>query len=365
MDKIIEIRNKVNSSIYRSVLKPILFKFDPEKIHNLFIKIGKIIGSNFLSRGLISLAFEYKSPMLEQEISGIRFRNPVGLSAGFDKNADLSKIIKNIGFGFAELGSITARQCEGNKGIRLKRLPERNSIWVNMGLNNKGADAISNKLKNRKFKIPIGISIAKTNCKETTDTEKGINDYIETVKIFENKNIGDFFVLNISCPNSYGGQPFHKPKLYEKLLGEIVKIKVKRPIFIKLSPDISNKNIDKIINISDKYNIKGFICSNLTKKHSFGKGGLSGKVVEEKANNMIKYIYKKTRDKFILIGVGGIFSAGDAYKKIKLGASLVELITGMIYQGPGLISEINREIVKLLNQDNYSNIKEAIGVDAR
>ncbi|MBI2632340.1 quinone-dependent dihydroorotate dehydrogenase, partial [Candidatus Pacearchaeota archaeon] len=289
------------------------------------------------------------------------FKNPVGLSAGFDKNAELINILPSIGFGFMEVGSITARQCEGNVGIRLKRLPKKKSIWVNMGLNNKGANAISNKLKNKKFKVPIGISIAKTNCKETTDTEKGINDYIETIKIFESKNIGDFFVLNISCPNSYGGQTFHNPGLYERLLKEIVKIKIKKPIFVKLSPDLSKKNIDKIINISDKYIIKGFVCSNLTKKHSFRKGGLSGKAVEEKANRMIKYIYKKTRGKFIIIGVGGIFSAEDAYKKIKLGASLVELITGLIYQGPGLISKINSEIVKLLNQDNYSNIKEAIG----
>lgn len=365
MEKIISFRNKINSVIYKNILKPILFKFDPEKMHNLFISIGKILGSNALTRSIISLLFNYQNSVLEQKILGIRFRNPLGLSAGFDKNADLPEIMEKVGFGFLEVGSITAKQCEGNKGIRLKRLPERKSIWVHLGLNNKGADEISKKLKYRKFNLPIAISIAKTNCKETVDNKEGIKDYLYTLKKFENQKIGDFFVLNISCPNSYGGQPFHKPELYNLLLKEVVKLKIKKPIFVKLSPDISKKNIDKIIKISYKYRISGFICSNLTKDHEFGNGGLSGKAVEDKANDLIRYIYKKTNGDFMLIGVGGVFSAEDAYKKIKLGASLISLITGMIYEGPQLISEINQDLVKFLNKDGFSSIKEAIGADVR
>lgn len=365
MEKIISFRNKINRVIYKNILKPILFKFDPEKMHNLFISIGKLLGSNTITKSLTSLTFNYQNPALEQKILGIRFRNPLGLSAGFDKNADLPEIMEKIGFGFLEVGSITAKQCEGNKGIRLKRLPERKSIWVHLGLNNKGADEISKKLRYRKFNLPVAISIAKTNCKETVDNKEGIMDYIYTLKKFESQKIGDFFVLNISCPNSYGGQPFHKPELYNLLLKEVVKLKIKKPIFVKLSPDISRKNIDNIIKISYKYRISGFICSNLTKDHEFGKGGLSGKAVEDKSNNLIRCIYKKTNGDFMLIGVGGVFSAEDAYKKIKAGANLISLITGMIYEGPQLISEINQDLVKLLNKDGFSSIKEAIGADVK
>jgi len=148
-------------------------------------------------------------------------------------------------------------------------------------------------------------------------------------------------------------------------LREVRKFKVKKPIFVKMSPDLDKKNIDEIIRISGKYKIAGFILSNLTKKHKIGKGGLSGKVVEKKADELLSYFYKKTKGKYFLIGVGGIFSAEDAYKKIKLGANLVELITGMIYNGPGLISEINQGIVELLKRDGYKNVGEAVGKGVR
>ncbi|MEK6933724.1 MAG: quinone-dependent dihydroorotate dehydrogenase [Nanoarchaeota archaeon] len=365
MEKIIILRNRVIGSIYQTIIKPILFKFDPERAHNLFINIGKFLGSNFLTRYLTSLILNYQNPVLEQKILGIKFNNPVGLSAGFDKNADLVNIVEDVGFGFIEAGSITANECPGNSGIRLIRFPEKKSIWVHLGLNNKGADKISKKLKNLKHNIVLGISVAKTNCKENSNTNKGIKDYAYTLEKFQTNNIGDFFVINISCPNSFGGQPFHKPDLYENLLKEINKLKIKKPIFVKLSPDITIKNLDRIISISFKYKIDGFVCSNLTKNHSLGKGGLSGKAVEEKANNQLRYIYKRTKRKFILIGVGGIFNAEDAYKKIKFGASLVALITGMVYEGPQLISNINLGITKMLNKDGYKNISEAIGADVK
>lgn len=351
--------------LYKKALKPILFQFDAELMHKTFIKIGILSGSNSVTRKLTSLFFNYSNNMLQQDILGIKFKNPVGLSAGFDKNAELTNIIPEIGFGFTEIGSITALKCAGNQGIRLKRLPEKKSLWVHLGLNNNGADEIAGRLKNKKFKIPIGISIAKTNCKETAVPSIAVKDYCYSLKKFNEENIGDFYVINISCPNAYGGQPFTAPSLFEKLMKDVSKSKHKKPIFVKMSPELSRKAIDKIIKRAEKYRISGFICTNLTKKHEFGKGGLSGKAVEEKANHMISYIYRKTKGKFIIIGVGGIFSAEDAYKKIKLGASLVELITGMIYQGPNLISEINLGLAELLKKDGFKNIKQAIGKDVK
>jgi dihydroorotate dehydrogenase len=297
--------------------------------------------------------------MLEQKILGIKFRNPVGLSAGFDKNAEIISINEDIGFGFVEVGSITANPSKGNTGKRLERFINYDALWVNLGLNNKGAKEISSNLRHRKFSIPVGISVAKTNCMETTDPKVGLEDYLTTVRQF--RDIADYIDLNISCPNAFGGLQFSVPKLYESLLIETDKMKLNKPIFIKLSPDLTRKNIDEIIRISRKHNVSGFICSNLTKKHNLKSGGLSGKAVEGKANQLLKYVYRKTNGKFILIGVGGIFSAEDAYNKIKSGANLVQLITGMVYRGPNLIGEINHDLVALLEKDGYKSIGEAVG----
>jgi len=363
MGSVVSFRDRINRFFYRNIIKRICFKLDAENVHNFFIKAGKFLGRHFLTKKAVSLAFYYQRPILEQDILGIHFKNPVGLSAGFDKNAELVDILGDVGFGFAEIGSITARACEGNKGKRLDRVSKDRSLWVNFGLNNKGVKEIVSRLNGREANIPLGISIAKTNCKETVNVQSGVEDYI--LSLIESKNIGNYIDLNISCPNAYGGQPFSNPKLYEMLLKEVYKLKIAKPVFVKLSPDLDKKAIDKILDISYKYKISGFVCSNLTKKHRFGNGGLSGKPVEELANNLLKYIYKKTKGDFLLIGVGGIFSAEDAYKKIRLGASLVELITGMIYNGPNIISEINRGLVRLLKRDGFSNIGEAVGADLK
>jgi len=356
---IIKSRNAIIKYAYKNLLKPILFKFDPESIHNLFIKTGIFLGNCYALKIFTGLMFNYSNKILKQNILGIEFRNPVGLSAGFDKNAELTKIIPKVGFGFEEVGSITAKYCSGNSGVRLKRLPEEKSLWINLGLNNAGVDKITARLKNEKFKMPILISVAKTNCRETAEPSAAVEDYIYSIK--KSQSLASFIVINISCPNAYGGQPFTNPELFEILMKEIHKLEIKKPLFIKMSPDLNDNVLDRIIKISEKYKISGFVCSNLTKKHKFKNGGLSGKILEEKSNNLISYVYKKTKGKKIIIGVGGIFSAEDAYKKIKAGASLVELITGMIYEGPALISEINLGIVSLLKKEGYKNISEAIG----
>ncbi|MBS3091082.1 quinone-dependent dihydroorotate dehydrogenase [Candidatus Pacearchaeota archaeon] len=366
MNKIIEIRNKINRLGYDKLVKPILFLFEPELIHNTFIKIGKILGSNVITKFLISFAFNYQNRVLEQKILGIRFKSPIGLSAGFDKNGEMISIMEDVGFGFVEIGSITARSSKGNPGKRLERLVDRRALWVNFGLNNKGADINYERLKDKKYNFPIGISVAKTNCRETRNEKIGLQDYLYTINKF--KNLADFLVLNISCPNAFGGRAFSSPDLYKKLLEGIRKIRVKKPIFTKISPDSSHSDINEIIKLSEKYEIQGFICTNLRKEHEFSKGGLSGKAIEAKSNEILEYVYKKAnskKKKFIIIGVGGIFNAKDAYKKIKLGADLVQLITGMIYQGPSLIGEINYELAKLLKKDGHTNISLAIGADVK
>ena len=269
-----------------------------------------------------------------------------------------------MGLGFEELGSISSLPCSGNPGKRLRRIIPERAIWVNLGLNNKGAKETEKYLSNLNYQrqIPIGISIAKTNCQATADLDTGINDYLSSIKLLEHN--ADYLTINVSCPNAFGGQPFHTPDTFKKLISEILKLNIHKPIFIKLSPDIPFSHLDKILETAIRYKISGVICSNLTKET--GKiGGYSGKLLENKANQMLSHVYKKAKHKLIIVGVGGVFNAEDAYKKIRLGANLVQLVTGMIYQGPQVISEINQGLVQFLRRDNFKSIQDAVGVDSR
>ncbi len=373
-EQFIALKNIVMKFLYKNILKPIIFLFDPENTHDFFNKIGRFLGSNIVTRFFTRAIFYYKNEMLLQKILGIKFENPIGLAAGFDKNIELYKILPEVGFGYEEGGSITGERSEGNPKPRLWRLKKSQGLVVYYGLNNKGADEISNRIKKGKFNFPIGISVAKTNCERTVISEEGIKDYLKGFNL--TKDIASYMTVNISCPNAHGGQPFTDKESLDKLLKEITKNRNKKPIFIKMPPDLKRSEIDDIIKISAKYKIDGFICTNLTKdrankkmmakvyeKNIVGFGGISGKPVEDLSNETIKYIYKKTEGKAIIIGVGGIFSAEDAYKKIRLGASLLQIITGMIFEGPQLVGEINQGLVKLLKKDGLENISQAVGID--
>jgi dihydroorotate dehydrogenase len=249
-------------------------------------------------------------------------------------------------------------------------LKKSRALVVYMGLKNRGCEKISERLRRKKFEIPIGTNIAKTNCFETVETDAGIDDYVKAFSHFV--EIGDYFTINISCPNAYGGEPFTDPDLLEKLLTAIDDIPTRKPIFLKLSPDLTEKQVEGIIAVCGKHRVNGFLCGNLTKNRKSSKildenvpetGGISGKVVEDLATEQIRFIYQKSKGKYIIIGCGGVFSAEDAYKKIKAGASLVQLITGMIFEGPQIISEINRGLVELFKKDGFKNISEACGAE--
>lgn len=356
--------------IYKKIIRPILFKADPEKIHDLVLFAGRKLGKYSLTRRLVKAIFYYENKRLTQIIAGIKFTNPMGLAAGFDKEAELMCILPSLGFGFEEIGSITAKPCRGNLKPRLWRLPKYKSIVVNYGLKNQGCKVIAEKLKKQKFVFPVGINIAKTNCPETADPETGIDDYIESFSTME--PYADYLTINISCPNAYGGQPFSNPRYLEKLLSKIDQVKTKKPVFIKISPELSLKQLDELLGICMKHNLTGFVVSNLIKDRSkltipaedfatVGDGSLSGKIMQDRSNELISYVYQKTKGKYIIIGCGGIFTAEDAYKKIKRGASLVQLITGMIYEGPAVIKDINKGLVELLKKDGFNNITEAVG----
>lgn len=367
MELIIKIRNKIIGAVYRNVAKRIFFAFDPEDVHDRMTSAGKFLGSNFITRGFTSVAFNYTNPVLEQNILGINFKNPIGLSAGFDKEGVLTGILPEVGLGFEEIGSITAKAYEGNPKPRLFRLPKESALRVNYGLKSSGADIIYERLKKLKFRFPIGISVAKTNSQSTSILEPGVLDYLYTYKKF--LSIGDYFTINISCPNTCEEYPiFAKAENLDILLKEFFLLPKNKPVLVKLSPDLKEEELFKILNVCAKYPVDGFVCSNLTKINNFnheGKGGFSGKAVLGLSNDLITKVYKFYQGKKLIIGSGGVFNANDAYEKIKLGASLIQLITGMVFMGPQVISEINLGLVELLKKDGYKNISEAVGVKNR
>jgi dihydroorotate dehydrogenase len=359
---------------YYHIAKPIFFKLDPEYIHHKMIGMGKLLGSFWFGRFATRLLFSYEHVALEQTVLGIRFKNPIGLSAGFDKDAQILPIIKEVGFGFEEAGSITALPCAGNPKPRMWRLKQTKSLVIHYGLNNKGAKIIAQKLRGKKFDMPLGISIAKTNCKETADMHAGVADYIAGAKAF--LDIGDYMTLNVSCPNAYGGEPFHDPESLELLLTAFEKLAYTKPVFVKISPDLAFAQVDAILDVLMRHKIRGIVCGNLTKDRSDPsilekkeeiptQGGLSGTPTRKRSTDMIRHVYERTHGKLVIVGVGGIASAQDAYEKIKAGATLLEMITGMIFEGPQVVGEINQGLVALLKRDGYKNISEAVGKDVR
>ena len=371
MTPVYQIRDNILHFLYGKVAKPIFFLNDPEVVHDRMTRIGSFLGSYRPTRALTSLFFNYENPRLEQKILGIRFTNPIGLAAGFDKNAELTGIMPSVGFGFEEIGSVTGYACGGNPKPRLWRLKKSKGLVVHFGLKNDGADVVASRLKKLSFTNRIGTSVAMTNCKDNLDTHKAVLDYAKAFKAFV--DIGDYFTINISCPNALGGQPFVAPYRLDYLLDIIDEVKTRKPVFLKISPDISQYDLDSILDVAEKHRVHGIICTNLTKKKDNPKiidenlpnvGGVSGKPVQELSDKMLSYVYKTRKNKFVIIGLGGVFNAEDAYKKIRLGASLVQMITGMIFEGPQVVSEINRGLIRLLDRDGFKNISEAVGVDS-
>lgn len=357
---------------YRNLLRPYLFQLDPENAHDLFTNFGEFLGKSYLTKTITKSIFYYQNKALSQKVAGISFHNPVGLSAGFDKDASLQAILPDVGFGYMQIGSVTLKPYLGNLEPRLYRLIKSKGLVVNYGLKNIGVNKIIAKLKNYdQPSFPLGISVAKTNCRETVGTKEGISDYYKCLKLLDNNGIGNFYTLNISCPNTFGGEPFTTPDKLKKLLKKISTLNIQKPIFVKMPINLNWQEFKKLLNVIVKYQLAGVVISNLTKtrdpkliKDDIPKGvigGISGKPTEKQGNVLISKTYKNYKDKLIIIGVGGIFSAEDAYEKIKSGATLVQLITGMVFEGPQLIGEINQELVELLQNDGYKNINEAVG----
>ena len=361
-------------------IRPLIFLMEPEQAHYSLKRMGVLLGSNPVTRWLTGLLMDYNHKSLAITVDGIDYRNPVGLSAGFDKDGELTKIYPSIGFGLAELGSFTGEICPGNPGKRLFRMIKSKAIVVWYGLNNEGAETISKRLAKEDFgRLRVGINAANSNLTPEFDLEMSINDYLKTMKLF--KDIGDYYDVNISCPNTQDGEPFVDKKNLDALLTRIneeIRPISDKPIYVKLAADMTLDEINTIVDGCVEHGMDGVVCTNLAKPQynsehrpeeyptvdgrlPKGKGAMSGLPLQRISTNVIRHVYRRTRGKLTIIGVGGIFTAKDAYEKITSGASLLHMITTMIFDGPQNINEINRGLVKLLKKDGFETMAEAVG----
>lgn len=348
-----------NNSMYK-LIRWILFLFDPEKIHHftfgLLGLVMKIPGINWLWKK----CHTSNHPLLVTRVCGIDFPNPVGLAAGFDKNALRINELAACGFGFVEIGTVTPIGQDGNPKPRLFRLVQDEAIINRMGFNNDGAEIIAERLKKLKPHCIIGGNIGKN---KVTPNEQAVDDYLKSFRILY--PYVDYFVVNVSSPNTPNLRDLQDKEPLKHILNELQKEKValnlSLPIFLKIAPDLTDSQLDDIIEIVFETKIDGVIATNTTisrnglstpdaNVEAIGAGGLSGKPLKNRSTDVIRYLSRHAENKFPIIGVGGIYSAEDAIEKLDAGASLVQLFTGFIYEGPALVKKINKAIIKRRKQ---------------
>lgn len=349
---------------------------DPEKAHHLVIDslaAGAVVpGLNGLLHAMYGVA---KSPELATELFGLQFPHPVGLAAGLDKNGKAADGFSSIGFGFAEVGTVTPKGQAGNEQPRLFRLPPDEALINRMGFNNEGTAAMAEKLSRRKInRIPIAVNIGKN---KTTPNELAHEDY--QICIRDLYTYGDFFVVNISSPNTPDLRDLQHGEELRNLLNTVKKEmnaqaakegKKTKPVLVKIAPDMTDEQLELTVATIVESGVSGIIATNTTLsrkglQHSNAgqAGGLSGKPLRDRSTEVIRAVYRQTGGKLPIIGSGGIFTAQDAYDKIRAGASLVEIYTALIYKGPGLLRELTNGLKECLRKDGYRNIAEAVGAD--
>ncbi len=344
-------------------IKKILFKFDPETAHTLAgIGLRSLAHCTPLMRHFKDENF-ISHPMLAQNFWGVTFQNPVGLGAGFDKNGQYILPLPALGFGFTEIGTVTPKPQDGNEKPRLFRLIEDQSIQNAMGFNNKGSDYMLQRLEKLYFfDYPIGINIGKN---KVTPESEALGDYERLIKIF--KDYGSYIVINISSPNTPGLRDLQNESFITALFEMAGKI-TDKPILLKIAPDMSPEDAIAICEVAIDAGASGIIATNTTidyslTTHAKDFGGISGALLTEKSYQLFRALGKALYGKTLLISVGGIDSAEEAYRRIKAGASLIQIYSMLIYKGPALIKEINEGLARLLREDGYSHISEAIGAD--
>ena len=346
-----------------SFIRPFVFNLDPETAHNLSIKSLKF---NVLPSSLFSVPNE---EILNTKIFGKEINNPIGLAAGFDKSAEVYNEVFRLGFGFAEIGTVTPEQQYGNEKPRVFRLTKDQALINRLGFNNDGSEVVRRRIENNTPNSLLGINIGPN--KNTVDM---LDDFLKCAKIFF--PLGDYITINISSPNTPGLRSFHKEDILKKLLSQINEIREKsnfnKFFLLKISPDIDESNIESLVKIILDYKIDGVILTNTTDKNRDSllddkkkeKGGLSGRPIRDLSTNYVKRFYKKLNGKIPIIGVGGVDSGKSAFEKIAAGATAVQLYTGLVYKGPTIVKEIKKELIEILMSKGFKNVNDAIGTDA-
>ncbi len=347
--------------MYKLLIRPFLFWFDPEEVHHFSFSFIRFISKIPFVPGILKFIYEVKDNRLEREVFGLKFKNPVGLAAGFDKDAKCYQELSNFGFGFIEIGTLTPKPQDGNPKKRLFRLKQDSAIINRMGFNNGGVDAAVLRLKKLEAKpnraklnkdVLIGGNIGKN---KLTPNEDAVSDYLicfETLFDYV-----DYFVVNVSSPNTPNLRELQEKKPLTELLSKLEtrnsQHKTKKPILLKIAPDLTDEQLLDIIDIVNETKIAGVIATNTTisrdgleSENKTETGGLSGKPLAKRSTEVIRFLSEKSNKSFPIIGVGGIHSADDALEKLEAGASLIQLYTGFIYEGPKLVTEINKAILK-------------------
>lgn len=354
--------------IYNSLLKPLLFQLDAEYAHTLTHRFAEMASQNSVLEQLARGIYSYQTPELEQQIWGLPFRNPIGLAAGFDKNGEIPEVMEALGFGFVEIGSITQQPSTGNPKPRAFRLPKDRALINRMGLNNDGAQTIIKRLKNKNLSIPLGINIAKTHDSNIMG-EAAIKDYVYSFT--KAKEIADYITINISCPNTTEGKTFEDPKTLAKLLSALNIREDARtvPTVVKFSADLTKPQLIELLGICEQHRIHGYMTCNTSSQRDglstnrstlkqIGCGGLSGHPLAPKSVQMISWISEATKGQKPIIGVGGIDSFDTALKMLLAGADLLQVYTGLIYEGPGLVKSINKQLANHIGELNISSIHQ-------
>lgn len=350
--------------VYRSLVRPILFRLPPETAHELALHSLSLLPSRLLARA-------YNDPSLRIERFGLSFPNPVGLAAGFDKNGVALQPLAALGFGFIEAGTVTYHSQPGNPRPRLFRLSEDQALINRAGFNNEGAAAFAARVKQHRPDCVLGVSIGKS---KITPLENATEDYLKSFELV--CEVADYIAVNVSSPNTPQLRELQQSEQLSALLSALQarnrELQKPLPLLVKLSPDIERKDLEMIVEVIERLGIDGIIATNTTVSRNglrtdavrvaaCGDGGLSGKPLAHRSTRMIADLYELTRGRIPLIGVGGIFNADDAWEKIAAGASLVQLYTGFIYQGPNIAKEINEGLANILAREGLANLDAAVG----
>lgn len=360
-------------------IRPLLFRLDAERAHRL-----GVAGARIVQRVAPSVVrqLDWNSTSLSINVLDQAFPNPVGLAAGFDKNGVTVRFWRLVGAGHVEVGSVSARRSKGNPRPRAFRLPDDQALVNRMGLNNQGAARIARRLARLpKDRAPLGINLVKTN-DPGIEGEQAIADFVESFRLLA--PLAGYVTLNLSCPNTTEGKTFEDPNTLDDLLSAVFAARAETaprvPVLLKLSPPISDRvildsGVDEIVSVAMAHGVAGFVATNTSPDRegletdpvvidAIGTGGLSGAPLENRSTRMVRYLYRRTAGLVPIIGVGGIASAEQAYRKIRAGASLVQLYTGLVYHGPGLVRRIKIGLSDMLARDGFGRIADAVGVDA-